>query len=65
MSDDELKSSDIDHQSFTHAFRLFGVPKSIVHDKGPQFSSQFWLCYGKHLVILIFQVLAIIHKLMV
>uniref|UniRef100_A0AAY5KJG5 Gypsy retrotransposon integrase-like protein 1 n=1 Tax=Esox lucius TaxID=8010 RepID=A0AAY5KJG5_ESOLU len=34
---------------FTHVFRHYGVPKDIVSDRGPQFTSRVWKAFMQHL----------------
>ena len=43
MGDDALIAIDVAQLFFTHTVRLFGVPKSIVHDSDPRLTSQFWI----------------------
>ena len=41
MGDDELTDIDIAQLFYTHVFRLFGVSKSVGHDREPRFTSYF------------------------
>ena len=42
MGDDALTATDVAQLFFTHIIWFFGVLKSIVHDRDPRFTSQFW-----------------------
>ena len=39
MGDNELTATDVAQLVFTHIVRLFGVHKSILHDRDPRFTS--------------------------
>ena len=37
-----VDAADLAHLFVKHVFRLHGLPRSIVSDRGPQFASAFW-----------------------
>ena len=45
MGDRALSASDVADLFFAHIVARFGVPKSVLHDRDPRFTSGFW----KHL----------------
>ena len=45
MGDWDLSAFDVADLFFAHVVARFGVPKSVLHDRDPRFTSGFW----KHL----------------
>ena len=41
MGDDDLTATDVAQLFFTYIVKLFGVPKSFIHDRDPKLTLQF------------------------
>ncbi len=46
---DEATAQETDRLFFTHVFKHHGLPKDIVSDWDPKFTSKFWRALWKHM----------------
>ena len=42
MGDGSLSASDVADLFFVHVVSRFGVPRSVLHERDPRFTSSFW-----------------------
>ncbi len=42
MGDGELSAVDVADLFFSHVVARYGVPRSVLHDRDPRFTSSFW-----------------------
>ena len=42
MGDESLTAEQVAHLFFHHVVRHFGIPSTVIHDRDPRFTSEFW-----------------------